>query len=119
MGGENLFILKTTPERERAAWTFAQYVISEEFQTQWALGTGYLPVNLKSRQSAEYQEFIAKSPALKVFLEQAKDARSRPIFPGYNRISENLGRALEGVLLGKSLPQEALNASQQRLNLIF
>ncbi|MBD1904269.1 ABC transporter substrate-binding protein [Funiculus sociatus GB2-A5] len=119
MGGENLFILKTTPERERAAWTFAQYVISEEFQTQWALGTGYLPVNLKSRQSAEYQEFIAKSPALKVFLEQAKDARSRPIFPGYNRISENLGRALEGVLLGKSSPQEALNASQQRLNLIF
>lgn len=118
-GGENLFILKTTPEREQAAWTFAEYVAGEEFQTEWALGTGYLPVNLKARQSAKYQAFVAEQPAVKVFLEQAKYARSRPIFTGYNRVSENVGRALESVLLGKSSPQEALKDAQQRLDLIF
>lgn len=119
MGGENLFVMKTTPERERAAFQFAEYVLSEEFQTQWALGTGYLPVNMKARQSAAYQAFIAKAPAVKVFLQQAEKARSRPIFPGYNRISENLGRALESVLLGKSSPAAALKEAQRRLNLIF
>lgn len=119
MGGENLFILKTTPKRERAAFTFAEYVLSEEFQTQWALGTGYLPVNLKAQQNAAYQDFVAKSPAVKVFLEQVAKARSRPIFPGYNRVSENLGRALESVLLGKSSPPEALKDAQERLDLIF
>ncbi len=118
-GGENLFILKTTPEREKAAWTFAEYVAGEEFQTEWALGTGYLPVNLKARQSAKYQAFVAEQPAVKVFLEQAKYGRSRPIFTGYNRVSENVGRALESVLLGKSSPQEALKKAQQRLDLIF
>ena len=119
IGGENLFVLKTTPEREKAALTFAEFVVGEEFQTEWAIGTGYLPVNLKARQNALYQAFTDEQPAVHVFLEQAKYGRSRPIFPGYSRISENLGRAIEAVLLGKSSPVEALKAAQQRLNLIF
>ncbi len=119
VGGENLFFFKTTPEREQAALTFAEYVLSESFQTEWAIGTGYLPVNLKSRQSAEYQAFKAKMPAVDVFLAQTEHGRSRPIFPGYNQISDNLGRAIEAVLLGKSSPQVALETSQQRVDLVF
>lgn len=119
VGGENLFVFKTAPEQEKAAFKFIEYVLSEEFQTQWAMETGYLPVNLKSRQSAKYQEFVKKQPAVKVFLDQSKFGRSRPIFSGYNRVSENLGRALESVMLGKNSPQEALKAAQQRLDLIF
>jgi multiple sugar transport system substrate-binding protein len=94
-------------------------VLSEPFQTQWALQTGYLPVNLKSRQSPAYQAFVAKQPAVKVFLDQAQSARSRPITPGYNRISENLGRAIEATLMQQQTPEAALKQSQARLNLIF
>ncbi len=119
LGGENLFVFKTNPERESAAWTFAEYVLSEGFQTEWALQTGYLPVNLQSRQSSVYQKFIAQQPAVAVFLQQMAVARSRPVFPGYARVSENLGRALEATLLGQSTPAEALEASQRRLDLIF
>ncbi|MEA5505201.1 ABC transporter substrate-binding protein [Halotia wernerae UHCC 0503] len=119
IGGENLFLFKTTPERQKAAFKFAEYTLSEEFQTELALGTGYLPINLKSRQSAKYQAFVNKVPQVKVFLEQAKYGRSRPIFPGYNRISDSIGRAVESVLLGKNLPTEALQKTQQRLDLIF
>jgi multiple sugar transport system substrate-binding protein len=118
LGGENLFIFKTTPERERAAFTFAEYVASEAFQSEWALGTGYLPINLKSRETPEYKEFIQKQPSLNVFLGQMKDARSRPLFPGYTRVSESLGRALEATLLG-SPPEMALKDAQSRIDLIF
>lgn len=119
IGGENLFIFKSIPERERAAFEFAEFVMSEAFQTEWAIGTGYLPTNLKSRESDAYKAFRAKQPAVDVFLSQAQFGRSRPIFPGYNRISDNLGRAIESTLIGKSTPEEALQASQQRLDLIF
>ena len=119
IGGENLFVMKTTPEREKAALKFAEYVASQQFQTEWAIGTGYLPVNMKARQSEKYQAFVAQQPAVKVFLSQAQYGRSRPIFPGYNRLSESLGRALEAVLLGKSSPDEALKTAQKRLDLIF
>ena len=119
VGGENLFLFKTTAERERAAFTFAEYVMGEEFQTRWAMGTGYLPVNLKARESEAYQAFVEQQPTVKVFLDQAEYGRSRPIFRGYARISEKLGRAIESVLLGKSSPTEALKDAQRRLDLIF
>jgi multiple sugar transport system substrate-binding protein len=116
-GGENLFMMKTTPERQQAAWKFMEYVLSEEFQTEWALGTGYLPINTKVRQNSQYREYLNQSPATQVFLDQVKFGRSRPIAPGYSQISENLGRAIESVLLGKDLPQPALETAQSRLNL--
>jgi multiple sugar transport system substrate-binding protein len=119
IGGENLFAFKTNSVREQAALKFLEYVIGEEFQTEWALGTGYLPINLKARDSQKYKAFIQEQPTLSVFLEQAKYGRSRPLFPGYTRISDRLGRALESVLLDRSSPQEALKAAQQRLDLIF
>ena len=119
MGGENLFLFKSNQKREEASKRFFEYVLSEEFQTTWALKTGYLPVNLKSQQSKEYQEFVQENPVLEVFLEQMHFSRSRPIIPKYTRLSENLGRAIEASLLGKDSPQEALQKSQQRLDLIF
>ncbi len=119
IGGENLFVFKSTTPREEASQRFLEYVLSEEFQTTWALKTGYLPINLKSRQSEAYQDFVQQNPVLEVFLEQMKVARSRPIIPKYTRLSENLGRAIEASLLGKDTPEAALQKSQQRLDLIF
>jgi multiple sugar transport system substrate-binding protein len=117
IGGENLFMMKGHPNHQQAAWQFMEYVLSQEFQTEWALGTGYLPVNLKSRQQLAYQEYVDKTPTVGVFLEQAKWGRSRPIFPGYSQISENLGRAIESVLLNRSDVRSALKTAQKRLNL--
>lgn len=114
LGGENLFIFKTTPTREQAAWVFAEYVLSQEFQTEFALGTGYLPVNRLVQNTAAYQAFLATQPALGVFLSQMPQAQARPLFPGYARFSESLGRALESVLLGQDTANSALNQAQAR-----
>ncbi|NJL89684.1 MAG: ABC transporter substrate-binding protein [Coleofasciculaceae cyanobacterium SM2_1_6] len=118
-GGENLFVMKTNSQRQQAAGVFVEYVLSEEFQTAWALGTGYLPVNRRSREDPRYLEFVAQQPAVKVFLDQAAVGRSRPIFSGYSRVSDSLGRAIESVLLNKATPTKALKEAQQRLDLIF
>jgi multiple sugar transport system substrate-binding protein len=117
VGGENLFMMKGNPQHKQAAWKLMEYVLSQEFQTEWAIGTGYLPVNLKSREQSIYKDYVAKTPATQVFLDRAKYGRSRPIAPGYSQISENLGRAIESVLMAKSSPQEALKTAQARLDL--
>ncbi len=119
VGGENLFVFKTNYQKEQAALEFLEYVLGEEFQTAWALETGYLPINRQVQVSEEYQEFVRQNPVLEVFLQQMQWARSRPILPGYSRLSENLGRAIEASLLGKKSPQQALEASQKRLELFF
>jgi multiple sugar transport system substrate-binding protein len=117
MGGESLFMMKNNTYHQQAAWQFMEYVLSQDFQTQWALGTGYLPVNLKSRNEPSYRDYVSKIPATQVFLDRAKDARSRPIEPGYSQISEQLGSAIESVLLNKNSPQAALKAAQSKLDL--
>ncbi|SRR5579883_444276 len=117
-GTGNLYVMKTTPKREQAALKFLEYVLSEKFQTEWSIGTGFLPVNLKVAQSEAYQQFMSKKPWLKVFVEQMSIARTRPIIAGYNRLSDSLGRAIEATLLGES-PEKALKKAQERLEVIW
>jgi multiple sugar transport system substrate-binding protein len=117
LGGESLFIFNTNPQREEASLKFLEFILSEKFQTQWALKTGYLPINIKSQSSPEYQAFIQENPVLSVFLAQMKNAKSRPLLVNYPSISENLGRAIEASLLGEKTPKNALQESQKRIDL--
>jgi multiple sugar transport system substrate-binding protein len=119
IGGGNLYLMKTTPEKEKAALKFLEFVLSEEFQTEWAKGTGFLPINLKSAASPEYQEYLKEKPWLKVFIDQMDVAKFRPTIPGYSRISDSLGRAIEATLLGKSSAEAALKEAQARLDVIW
>jgi multiple sugar transport system substrate-binding protein len=113
-----LFLMKTTPEREKAVLKFFEYVLSEEFQTEWGIGSGNLPVNMKSAKSKAYQEFLKRKPAMKVFIDQMPVSGERPLIAGYNRLSENLGRAIEASMTGKPAEQ-SLKESQERLDLIW
>lgn len=118
VGGESFFVCRTSPEKRQAAFTFLEYVLGEAFQQDWAIQTGFLPVNSKVQQGKPYQAFMAENPLLQVFLHQMTWARSRPIVPSYAYLSENFGRAVEAVLLGAE-PVEALTQAQQRLDLKF
>ena len=117
LGGENLFVFKSNEQREAASLKFLEFILSSDFQTQWALKTGYLPINVKAQNSEKYQQFVTENPVLNVFLEQMKVARSRPIVADYPLISENLGRAIESSLLGTKTAQEALKESQKRIEI--
>ncbi|MBE9058407.1 ABC transporter substrate-binding protein [Sphaerospermopsis sp. LEGE 08334] len=118
-GTASLFVMKTAPEREKAALTFLEYVLSEEFQTEWTIKTGFLPVTFSAARSQTYQQFINKNPLLKVFFEQLSVAQSVPSIAGYSRIADSLGRAIEATLLGKSSPEVALKQAQERLEVIW
>lgn len=43
-----------------------------------------------------------------------KYAKSRPIIAQYPSLSENLGRAIESVLLGEKTPENALQEAQKK-----
>lgn len=117
LGGESLYVFKTNPQKEEASLRFLEFILGEKFQTQWALKTGYLPINIKAQQSADYQNFVKENPVINVFLEQMKFAKSRPILTDYPAISENLGRSIESSLLQQKTPRQALEEYQKKLEL--
>ncbi|WP_016952158.1 ABC transporter substrate-binding protein [Anabaena sp. PCC 7108] len=118
-GTASFFVMKSAPEREKAALKFLEYILSQEFQTEWTMKTGFLPVTFSSARSQTYQQFINNNPLLKVFFDQLPVAQALPSPLGYNRIADSLGRAIEATLLGKSSAQEALKEAQKRLELIW
>lgn len=117
LGGEHIFLFKSNPEKEKAALRFLEFILGQEFQTKWALQTGYLPINIKAQNSEEYQTFIQENPVIEVFLKQMQWAKSRPITSNYPLISENLGRAIESSLLQEKTPKKALEEAQKRIEL--
>ncbi len=116
VGGENLFMFKTNPDRQKLAWRFMEYVFSEEFQTEWARGTGYLPVNLKAQRNPSYRAYLEEHPLMTIFLRQMSTGKSRPILYTYPRISESIGRAIEEALLGRKSAAESLQNAQQKMS---
>ncbi|WP_445638721.1 N-Acetyl-D-glucosamine ABC transport system, sugar-binding protein [Nostoc sp. DSM 114161] len=117
-GTGNLYVMKTTPAREQAALKFLEYILSEEFQTEWSIKTGFLPVTLTSAKSKAYQQFINQKPQLKVFFDQMPVAYTQPGIAGYSRLADSLGRAIEATLLGESA-KTALEKAQANLDSIW
>jgi len=115
VGGENLYVMTDDVEKQAAIWEFFEFILGEDFQTKWAMGTGYLPITIPGRESESYQAFVEENPVLETFNEQMKNARSRPIVANYSKISENIGRAVEEVLINRINPEEALQKAEERL----
>jgi multiple sugar transport system substrate-binding protein len=116
-GGDNLFLFRSQPQREQAAWQFMEYVMGQRFQTLWARQTGFLPISIPAQQSPDYQKYINGLPAGSIFLQLMAAGRSRPLVASYPRISEHLGRAIEATLLQQRAPAAALEEAQQSLDL--
>ncbi|WP_245595890.1 ABC transporter substrate-binding protein [Gloeobacter kilaueensis] len=118
IGGEQLFLMRTSARREQASWQFAKYILSTEFQSAWATGTGYLPVTIEAARSPSYRAFLKRNPQLQVFLDQLPHGHNRPLDPTYPQISDALGQAVEQALQHVRTPAQALEAAQREAELI-
>ncbi len=116
IGGESLFLFKSNPEKERAAWEFMKYVMSPDFQVDWAIDTGYLPVSKSAAASKEYQSFLERNPFMKIYNEQMSAGKTRPSIPEYPALSATLGKYLEAALYGKYSSKEALDKAAEEVN---
>ncbi|NCD33996.1 MAG: ABC transporter substrate-binding protein [Spartobacteria bacterium] len=108
IGGENLFLFKTDAERENASWEFAKFIMSPEFQVDWAIKTGYLPVCKSAQEDSKYKTFLDENEFIRVYAEQMQYGMARPSIPAYGEISKALGKEIEKALYGKSSAEKAL-----------
>lgn len=119
IGGESLFLFKSNPKRERAAWEFMKFVMSADFQVDWAMNTGYLPVSKSAAASERYQAFLQANPFIKAYNDQMPAGRTRPSIPQYPALSQTLGKYLEAALYGKLSSKEALDRAAEEVTLLL
>lgn len=92
-----------------ASWLFAQYLLTNEVQIGYAQTEGYVPVTLKARNSAEYQEYLKaagsdnelhydiKIAATNLLLEHTEDTFVTPVFNGSASLRDASGQLIENV----------------------
>lgn len=116
IGGESLFLFKSNERTERAAWEFMKYVMSPDFQVDWAMNTGYLPVSKGATRDAKFAAYLAANPFMKTFAAQMTDGKTRPSIPRYPALSATLGKYLEAALYNKYTSAEALDRAATEVN---
>jgi multiple sugar transport system substrate-binding protein len=67
--GTNLAIMKSTPEKQQAAWDFVNWLTQTKQSAYWSVQTTYLPVRKSALNEPIMKDFIAKTPRFQVALD--------------------------------------------------
>lgn len=116
MGGEQIFIFKTTPEKQDAASTFVEWFTSTSSQIEWDMGTGFTPVRRSVAEDKGYVAWVKNArPLLLPFVEQQQNAHPRPPVPQYPKISDIVSKYIQEALYQRLTPEDALNRAAQEV----
>ncbi|MFH7835202.1 MAG: ABC transporter substrate-binding protein [Candidatus Aenigmatarchaeota archaeon] len=117
MGGEQIFIFKTTPEKQAAAWEFVKWLTSKDVQIKWDILTGFMPIRDSVAKDPVYTSWATTTePRLLPFIEGQKYAHARPMVPQYPEISDAFSEEIQKALYGTVSVDEALANAERRVN---
>ncbi len=100
---------KEDPQIVLASWLFTQYLISNDVQIAYSQTEGYVPVTLKAQESAEYQDYLARSgednnehydvkiKAAKLLIDNVQYTFVTPVFNGSTSLRDAAGQLIENV----------------------
>ncbi|MEW9670595.1 ABC transporter substrate-binding protein [Ammoniphilus sp. 3BR4] len=119
-GGNNVFILKSSPEKEQAAWEFIKFATSAEGTAITAEGMGYMA----SRKSAVEREdllgkYLKENPAAYTTYTQVDDMVQWNNFPGkggtriFKIVQDNIQAALTGQKTAEQAIKDAANEANR------
>ncbi len=117
ISGPDLYLtFEHSAARTQAAWDFVSWLTSAKVHLQFAIDTGDLPVRTSETKLPDYQKFLDKYPANKVFVENLNNVKHiRPNIPAYAEVSTSIGQMVQAVLLGKAEPQKAMDAARDQV----
>lgn len=113
VGGENIAIASGS-EHKAEAWTFVQFMLSDEAQSIMAT-VGQMPV---IRSAIAIPEFM-DSQYYPVYLEQVATAKARTPHPRYGEIEQVIQAAFWQAISGEASPRAALEDATRQVNALL
>jgi multiple sugar transport system substrate-binding protein len=110
-GPDTWAIFDNGEAREKAAIEFMDWFSEPEQQLKWISYSGSLPLTKNVSKAKGYAQYEKSLPGLKAFIENTKNARTRPTVATYPEISAAIGKGIAEVLYKKADAQEALDSS--------
>lgn len=103
--GGDIAIMKTTPERQKAAWAFVKYFSTTEVTARWGTGTGYMPIRKSALGSPAVQAFLAAAPRNGQTLATLPFARTEPDVAGWQDVRGFVEQTESAAIGGRTSPE--------------
>lgn len=110
--GPSIGIMKTTPEKQKAAWMFLKFLLTKDVEVEWAQVTTYFPAT-KSAQDAvgamdpatvSNKAFAAVLPLYKLAVSFLSNGKREPSSPAWQSVRSIIANMETAVFTGKSGP---------------
>ena len=106
-----------------AVKTVLEYLISDEVQITWSKATGYVPVNVKAYDTAEYKAFLQENPLYEVALKALLESDERlcnlwipSSYSIYYSFQANIVDAIKGNMTIDEAVKDMVNILQSALD---
>lgn len=111
----DLCILANSNDAEKAgAYAFMRYFTDPAAQIEWTKAVGYVAVNKKILDDADYQAYLKENPQGLVPFQQADHGSVYPVDPTNGAVIDALKTAADEVEINNMPAQEALDAAQKQ-----
>lgn len=119
-GGGNFFILKTSKEKQDAAWEVIKWMTKPENTAKWSMGSGYIPVKEAAFEVPVYKAYTDEWPqALTAYKQLTQSDMERNMMTHHvNEINKLVNSTLEKILAGGDV-DESLKAAQKEADNIL
>jgi multiple sugar transport system substrate-binding protein len=115
-GPDTWAVFDNGEEREKAAIEFMDWFSEPEQQLKWISVSGSLPMTKDVTKAKGYKKYEESLPGLETFIENTKNAKTRPTVASYPEISTAIGKAIAEVLYKKAEAKEALEGAVSEAN---
>ena len=109
VGIDETFMVKSDPEHEAGSWAFMHFLTEPGVQALWDATSGYLPTEPATATTTEFQAYLARNPAIKVFTGQLSHGFTTPPILAMATIVNELGQELNEAFLGHETAAQALH----------
>ena len=116
LGGASFLIFKTTPEKQKAAWEFAQWMTNVDNTVSLFVQTGYVPLRKSASDNAALKDYLKSSQNAQVLIDALKYSSAIPVFSELGNSDAELVKATQKVELGQGTAKEALDAAATLIN---
>ena len=114
-GGGSFYVFKSaTPEQQKAAVKFMQWMTASERAAEWSIKTGYVAVTPAAYKTKAMEDYAKGFPAAIVARDQLDHSVAELSVHENGRIYKFVNDAVQAAVTGSQKPQEALAAAQQQ-----
>ena len=119
-GGGSFYIFKgASPEQQKAAVKFIQWMTTPERAAEWSIKTGYAAVSPAAYKTPAMEAYAKGFPAATVARDQLEHAVPELSVHENGRIYKFVNDAVQAAVTGSQKPSEALAAAQQQADRVL